>query len=400
MLRRLALAALAALAPALPAGADEPRPANELRIGFVNTETGSGAILGQHFRRGWELGLEHQGWSKDGDRLGGVPARIVYGDDQLKPETGLRVVEKMLASDRVHILAGFIWSNVLLAAQQTVFERKVLLVSVNSGSAALAGKQCSPLFVSTGFQADQNAEAMGEIVERDGIKNIYVMVPNFQAGKDQIKSFLLRYKGNVAGQTLFKLGEADFQADLARVRGAKPEALFVFAPGAMGIAFMKQWASSGLAESIRLYPIWMVDYLTLPAIGATALGTVHTNHWDSDSGDPRNQRFVKAYVAKHGAMPSHFVAQAYDGAAAIAGAVATMGGRVDDAAALARAIRKAGLGSVRGDLKYNVNGFLIQPHYRRAAVRDESGKLAIRTLGKVFEQPDAYGDECPEAGRI
>ena len=394
MLRRLALSAIAALALAPHSGADE------LRIGFVNTDTGSGAILGQHFRRGWLLGLEHQGWIKDGDKLGGAPTRIVYGDDQLKPETGLRVVEKMLSGDRVHVVAGFIWSNVLLAAQQMVFDRKVLLVSVNSGSAALAGKQCSPLFVSTGFQADQNAEAMGELVERDGIKSVYVMVPNFQAGKDQIRSFLLRYRGKIVDQTLFKLGEADFQADLAKVREAKPEALFVFAPGAMGIAFMKQWAASGLADSIRLYPIWMVDYLTLPAIGATALGTVHTNHWDPGSAVPRNQRFVKAYVAKHGAMPSHFVAQAYDGAAAIAAAVAATGGKVGDGAALARAIRTKGLASVRGDLKYNVNGFLIQPHYRRETAKDGAGDIQIRTLGKVFERPDAYGRDCPEADRI
>jgi branched-chain amino acid transport system substrate-binding protein len=398
MSRRVIVSMLAALVAAL---ALAPRPiAAELRIGYVNTETGSGAVLGQHFRRGWLLGLEHHGWTKDGDALGGVATRIVYGDDQLKPETGLRVVEKMLASDRVHIVAGFIWSNVLLAAQQAVFDRKVLLLSVNSGSAALAGLHCNPLFVSTGFQADQNAEAMGELVARDGVKRVYAMVPNFQAGKDQIKSFLLRYRGELAGQTLFKLGEADFQADLAKVREAKPEALFAFAPGAMGIAFMKQWAASGLAESIRLYPIWMVDYLTLPAIGATALGTVHTNHWDPDSADPRNQRMVKAYLAKYDAMPSHFVAQAYDGAGAIAAAVAATGGKIGDAAALARAIRSSGLASVRGPLKYNVNGFLIQPHYRREAVRGENGKLGIRTLGKVFEQPDAYGRDCPEANRI
>jgi branched-chain amino acid transport system substrate-binding protein len=394
MLRRFALAAAAAFACVPGAGADE------VRIGFVNTETGSGAILGQHFRRGWLLGLEHEGWRKDGDRLGGVPARIVYGDDQLKPETGLRVVEKMLASDRVHVLAGFIWSNVLLAAQQTVFDRKVMLVSINSASAAMAGTQCNPLFVSTGFQADQNSEAMGTLVARDGIKSVYVLVPNFQAGKDQIRSFLLRYKGKIVGQTLFKLGEADFQADLAKIREAKPEALFVFAPGAMGIAFMKQWAASGLADNVRLYPIWMVDYLTLPAIGTSALGTVHTNHWDPDSPDPRNQKFVKAYIAQHGAMPSHFVAQAYDGAGAIAAAVRATGGKVTDAAALARAIRKAGLSSVRGDLKYNVNGFLVQPHYRRAALEDGAGKLVIRAQGKVFEQPDAYGADCPEAKRI
>jgi branched-chain amino acid transport system substrate-binding protein len=225
-------------------------------------------------------------------------------------------------------------------------------------------------------------------------------VPNFQAGKDQIRTFMTRYKGELVDQTLFKLGEADFQADLAKVRAAKPQALFVFAPGAMGIAFMKQWASSGLASSIRLYPIWMIDYVTLPAVGDAALNTTHTNHWNPESDDPRNQRMVKAYLAKHNAMPSQFVAQSYDAPGAIAAALRRLGGRTDDPPAIARAIREGGLDSVRGTLKYNVNGFLIQPHYRREVVRGEDGKLRIRAGEKIFEQPDAYSGECPAERRI
>jgi len=389
-----------AFAAAISLGFPGTAGGQELRVGFVSTETGSGAVLGEHFKRGWLLGLEHEGWTKDGDSIGGVPTRIFYGDDQLKPESGVRVVEKMLSNDRVQIVAGFIWSNVLLAAQQQIFERRAVLLSVNSASAALAGPQCNPLFVSTGFQADQNAEAMGEIVQRDGIKSVYALVPNFQAGKDQVRTFLTRYRGTIKDQSLFKLGEADFQAEIGKVRAAKPEALFVFAPGAMGIAFMKQWATSGLSGTVRLYPIWMVDYLTLPAIGDSALNTVHSNHWDPDSAEPRNQRMVKAYVAKYGAMPSHFVAQAYDAPGAIAAALRAVNGKTDEPAALARAMRRGGLASVRGQLKYNVNGFLVQPHYRRETFKDTEGKLRIRAVAKVFERPDAYGGECPAERRI
>src|SRR5690349_5153755 len=77
----------------------QPAAAQELRIGFLNTMTGGGAVIGKHMENGWKLGLEHQGWKKDGDPLGGVPTRVFYGDDQSKTDVGLREVERMIKGE-------------------------------------------------------------------------------------------------------------------------------------------------------------------------------------------------------------------------------------------------------------------------------------------------------------
>ena len=74
---------IAAAAALLAAGGVS---AQELRIGFLTTTTGGGAVLGVPLLNGWKLGLEHEGWTKDGDKLGGVPTRIFYGDDQQRPD--------------------------------------------------------------------------------------------------------------------------------------------------------------------------------------------------------------------------------------------------------------------------------------------------------------------------
>ncbi len=389
VLRLAMIAAAAAAACAVPAAAQD------LRIGFLNTTSGNIAVVGRHMENGWKLGLAAEGWHKDGDRLGGVAARIVYADDQGKTDVGVREVERMIRSEKVQIVAGVLAANVVMAVSKTVFDANVSLVATNAGPAPLAGPLCNPLFVSASFMGDLNAEATGELASRDGTESTVLMAPNYQAGKDMVAGFKRTYKGRVAGEILFKFGETDFQADFAKVRAMAPKAVFVFAPGGMGISFLKQWATSGLRDTTKLYTLYVVDNATLGAIGEAAIGSSHTSHWNPSLDHPRNAEFVRAYTAQYAQAPSMFAAQGYDGARAIAAAVRSLGGKVDDAPAFARAIRKNGLASVRGDLKYNVNGFPVQPYWKIDVVAGPDGKPLKRGRDIVLERPDALWEQCP-----
>jgi len=393
--RLLATSAVLAFATALPASAQE------LRIGYLTTLSGSGAALGQPLTNGWKLGLEHEGWTKDGDHLGGVPTKVFYEDDQQKPDVALNVIERLIKSDKVHIIAGFAWSNVLNATRDPIVAAKIPLLVTNAGSAAIAGERCSIFFTSTSQNNDQGAEALGKLLADEKIESISVMVPNYQAGKDMIAGLDRTLKGpKLIDQILFKLGQTDYQAEISKIRAAKPKALIVFAPGAMGISFVKQWAASGAGKDIKLYTLYTVDYESLPAIGNAAVGTYHTNWWDPESDNPVNQKFVKDYVAKYGRMPSHWVAQGYDAARLTAAAVKSLNGKVDDGLAFAKALRKTEFPSVRGAYKYNVNGVPIQTFYQREVVAAPDGKLKIVVRSKVFENyKDAYGEKCPAAER-
>lgn len=392
----LSIGAALALLAALPASAQQ-----ELRIGFLNTTSGSGAIIGRHLERGWQLGLEHQGWTKDGDKLGGVPTRIFYADDQTKTDVAVKEVEKFIKQDKVHLVSGIIWSNVLMAVQKPVLDAKLIMLSANAGATPLAGELCNPLFIAASFVNDQVAEAMGMLATRDGLKNVFAMAPNYQAGKDVIAGFERKYTGGkIADQSLFKLGESDFQADLSKIRATKADSVFIFAPGAMGIAFVKQWVASGLNKDVKLYAMWTISHVTLPAIGDAALGAVMADHWNSELANPRNQRFIKDHIAKWGEHPSHFTVTAYDAVAPLARGLQSVGGKLDDLAALAKAIRTGPFESVRGDLKFNVNGFPIQPMWKLEVRKGADGKPFFKGIEKIIEQPDSYAEKCPANMRI
>ncbi len=387
--------AIAALAIAVTARAT----AQELRIGVLNTTSGQGAILGKHIENGWRLGLEHQGWTKDGDALGGVPTRIFYADDQMKTDVGVKEVEKFIKQDKVHLVAGVLWSNVMMAVAKPVFDANVGFLSLNAGASPMAGAQCSKLFASTSWPNDITHEAAGELVQREGVKSVVLMAPNYQAGKDSAAGFARFFKGKVADTVFFKIGESDFQADIAKVRASAPDAVFLFAPGAMGIAFVKQWAASGMAKTTKLYTAFTVDYATLGAMGDSALGAIVPTMWNQDIPGARNAKFVKDYVAKFGHAPSNFSAQAYDGPATIAAAVKTLGGKIEGAA-LIKAIRSAPMPSVRGDLKFNVNGMPIQPFYKAVVVKDDAGKMLIRIESEIWNRPDLNGEACPKEQQL
>jgi len=387
--RVLALAALAAFAAShLPALVPDAR-AQDVRVGFLNTFTGGGAVIGEEMKKAWELAMEHLG-----NKLGGLPAVTIYADDQFKPDIGIAAVEKLLQQDKVHFVAGPIWSNVMMAIKDRVLASNAILVSTNAGPSQLAGKDCSPYFFSTSWQGDQVPEAMGELMNGEKLSDVLLMAPNYQAGKDVLAGFERFYKGKIADRILFKIGTSDYQAEFASIRAKKPGGVFVFAPGAMGTAFMKQWAASGLGKDIKLYTVFVINHLNLAPIGDAAIGSYFADYWNAEADTPANQRFVKGFIAKHKAHPSHFAAQAYDAAFLIDSGVKGAKG-ASDRKALSIAMRKADYESIRGKFAFNVNGFPIQDYYKFSVVKGVDGQPAIKTEGVVFRQhKDAYSAEC------
>jgi branched-chain amino acid transport system substrate-binding protein len=251
--------------------------------------------------------------------------------------------------------------------------------------------------VSTSFNNEQFTEALGKLLSDEKIESIYFMAPNYQAGKDQVAGILRTLKGpKVVGQTYFKLGESDFQADISKIRAQKPKALWIFAPGGMGVAFFRQWQASGAGKEIKLYTSNTVDWLTLPGIADAAVGSFHTLHWNTDLNNPANQRFVKDFVAKHGQKPSNYAAQGYDGARILAATMKALGGKWADSLAIMKAMRKVKFDSVRGPYTYNVNGMPIQNFYKQEVIKGADGKPDIVTRGVIFANyKDAYWEKCP-----
>jgi branched-chain amino acid transport system substrate-binding protein len=364
--------------------------AQEIRIGLLTTLTGPLAPLGQHVRDGFNLAVE-----EEGGKLGGFATKVIVEDDQLRPDVAVQLATKLAERDKIQILTGVIFSNVAMAALKPAVENKVFFISPNAGPSQLAGKQCSPWFYATAWQNDQPHEAMGAHLQAAGVKKVYLVAPNYNAGKEALRGFKTAYKGNVVGESYPGMNQLDFAAEISQIRAAKPDAIYVFLSGGMGVNFTKQYAQAKLVSEIPMYSAFTIDAITLPAIGDAAVGTFQSNLWNADLKLPANEKFVQTFQKKFGYLPSNYAAQSYDSARLIAAALKLSGGQLTDKKAFANALRTAKFDSVRGPFAFNTNNFPIGDFYLLETVKRADGKVEQVTRKTILSNArDNYAGEC------
>jgi len=361
-----------------------------IEIGLVSTLSGPSAALGVHMRDGFMLGLKHAG-----GQLGGVETEVVTVDDELKPDVGVEKVKGLLERDRVDIVAGIVFSNVMGAVAKPVTDAEVFLISGNAGPSTLAGQGCSPYFFSVSWQNDQMHEVLGKHAQDKGYGRVFLMAPNYQAGKDSLAGFKRHFKGEIVDEVYTQLGQLDFSAELARIAAAKPDAVFTFMPGGMGVSLVKQYRQAGLADTTPFLSAFTVDETTLPATQADALGMFSASQWTPGMDNEANKKFVADYEAEYGYVPSLYSSQGYDLAMLIDSAVRKVNGDLSDKAAFRAALEAAEFTSVRGDFRFNTNHFPIQDFYLVEAVKRDDGKYQTQIVQKVFDDyGDVYAAEC------
>jgi branched-chain amino acid transport system substrate-binding protein len=362
-----------------------------IKLGFVSTFSGPTAVIGAHMRNSFDLALDHLG-----RKMAGKPVEVIYEDDQQKPEIGLQKSQKLIQSDHVDFVAGYIWSNVLLASYKPIIESQTFLISANAGPHQLAGEQCSPFFFSTSWQNDQTPQAMGEYMNQKGVKSAFLLGPNYAAGKDMLNGVRATYKGNIVAEELTRWpDQLDFSAELSKVRAAKPDAVFVFYPGAAGVQFLTQYVQSGLKGQIPLYTAFTIDETTLPLQKDLALGVPGAQEWVNDLPNEANKKYVRDYRTKQNATPSFYGAQAYDAANLINSAVVAVNGDVSKKDAMREEMRKANYASVRGPYRYGNNHIPIQNFYLQEVVKDASGDLGLKTVTTIVkDSQDSFHDRC------
>jgi branched-chain amino acid transport system substrate-binding protein len=377
---------------ALIAAAATSIAADKVKIGFVSTLSGPSAALGVDIRDAFMLYVK-----LNGGKLGGLPADVIVNDDQFKPDVARQLFERNVKRDKVDFMTGVVFSNIMLAALPEAIDNNVIYVSPNAAPSPMAGKDCNPLFFAVSWPNDAYHEAAGAFANQRNLKSVYLIAPNYQAGKDSLAGFKRTFKGQVLGENYTKLGQLDYAAELAEVRAAKPQVLYIFLPGGMGINFIKQFVGAGLGkETMLLLPGFSADQDVIGPVGPAMAGLFNTAHWSPDFDNAANKKFVAEFQKEYKRVPTLYASQGYDAAQLISATVRDVKGKLEDKEAVRKAMRAAKFDSVRGPFKFNVNQYPIQNYYVRTIGSDGHGGL----INKSFNEPilkdhgDAYSQAC------
>ncbi len=365
--------------------------ADPVKIGMITTLSTKAGYLGEDIRDGFKLAID-QGQGT----LGTIPVELLVEDDGRKPEKGRQIAERFMKRDKAQILTGIVFSNVAMAVVPKIVRSGAFYISPNAGPSKLAGKGCDKNYFNVAWQNDNLHEAVGQYVTEKKFNNVYLLAPNYPAGKDALAGFKRFYKGNVSGEVYTTLGQADYAAELATLRAAKPDAVYFFLPGGMGINFIKQYAQAGLNKSTPLFgPAFSFDERILKAVGDAAVGVVNGSQWSADLDTPENNAFVAAFRKTYGRTPTLYASQGYDAALLIGSALKAVNGDMAKADAFRTALEIADFPTVRGSFSFGKNHHPVQDIYVREVIKDEQGAYTNRILKKVFtNHADAYGGEC------
>jgi branched-chain amino acid transport system substrate-binding protein len=361
-----------------------------IKIGLVSSFSGPVAAIGNDMRNSFELGLDHHG-----RKIGGLPVEVIYEDDQVKPEVGVQKTQKLIESDKVDFVVGYIWSNVLLASLKPLVDSKTFTVVTNAGASQLAGELCSPYVFSTSWNNDQTPQAVGLYMNQKNVKTAFLIGPNYAAGKDMLEGVAATFKGQIIGRELTRWpDQLDFSAELSKARAAKPDAIFAFYPGGAGIQFITQYAQSGLKGQIPLYTAFTIDELSLPRLKDLAVGIPGAQHWVNDLPNETNKKYVADYKAKYKSSPSFYGSQTYDAVALLDSAVTAVKGDLTKKDEMRRAVEKANFKSVRGNFKFGPNHIPIQNFYLQEPVK-QGDDYVLKTVATIVENDqDKHWQKC------
>ena len=364
----------------------------QVRVGFITPMSGPAAVVGQDQMDGFNLGMEQLK-----GKLGGLNATILAEDDQAKPDLGNQIIKKFIDKEKVNAVVGLGFSNVMMAMLKPIVDSGIPAISTNAATSVVAGPGCAPNFFSVAWQNDGPAEAAGKYVNDAGFKRVFMLAPNYQAGKDMFAGFKRYYKSPILDEVYTQVGQTDYSAEIAQLQAAKPDAVFIFYPGAAGINFVKQFSQAGLNGKIPLFSAFTIDGTSLPSLRAAANGAITGASWDASMDNAESKKFVADFKAKYKRIPSQFASAGYDAAMLLDAAVRKAGPDYADRKKLAAAIKSAGMEfkSMRGPFRFN-NNMPIQNYYVFKVENAGSANPVVRTLGVAMENhADAYAGQCP-----
>jgi branched-chain amino acid transport system substrate-binding protein len=382
-----ALMAIAALS-AMPAAAQQP-----LKIGFITTLSGPAGYIGADIRDAFQLAIDIEG-----GKLGGIPVRLIVEDDGFKPGQGKQVADRFLKTDNIKLFTGIVFSNIAGATVPDILDAGAVYVSPNAAPSNFAGKECHKNYYVVSWQNDSLHESAGQNATNLGHKRIFILAPNYQAGKDALAGFKRLFKGEIVGEVYTRLDQTDYAPEMAQIRAVKPDAVFQFHPGGLGIAFIRQYQQAGLLGAIPMVVASpSIDVVIVKAVGEAALGINGTSQWNTDFDNPANKKFMAEWQKKFGTerLPTYYASQGYDTALAIAAALKATNGNVTNTDAFRTAMLKADFQAVRGAFKFGPNQHPIQDWYATRVEKDADGKPVIKTIGKILsDHGDAYSKDC------
>jgi len=360
-----------------------------VKIGLITTLSTPGGALGQDMRDAFQLAVK-----EEGGKLGGVPVELSIADDGLNPNTAKDIAERMLQRDGIRIFTGIIYTNVTLAIAPDLLRAGAIVIQNNTGPTELDGKGCHANNFGTAWHGEAPGESAAAAANARNTKRLVTIVANYTSGLEQLAAFKRMFKGEITDQILVKLNQTDYAAEISQIKLRKPDGIYMFLPGGMGISFLRQLRQADIGD-IPMYAATTINEQVIATLGEAAKNVVGSAPWTPDLDNPASRKFVAGFREAYKRTPTIYAADGYDTARLIGSALRATKGDVSSIPALRKAILAAKFDSVRGKFAFGASQYPINDWYMTTVSKDASGTYAPHNVQKILTgYGSPYASQC------
>jgi branched-chain amino acid transport system substrate-binding protein len=353
----------------------------------LNAITGPLAVNGSEINEG----IKYYWEDEMGNQVAGRPVRLLVEDEVGKPDVALTKTQKLVESDKVHMILGPVSSATGVAIRDYMHDRKVPLIITQATANALTNEKASPtIFRSAMSSYQQEAGGGWYVAAKLGHKKIAVVGLDYVAGQEQVDGFIKAFTesgGQSADKVLMPLGAMDVAPYIARVQNKLGEydAVVAILWGPSAPQWVKAWQEYGLKDKKPMLALGeTVNEVYLKSVGDAALGIVNWMSYGSTIDTAENKRFVQAFTKKFKKEPVYNNHLGYLAARAVGEALKAVGGNVEDQAKFLDALRKVKFEAPGGPFRFDDKQNAIIPTYLRR-VEKVGGKLQHTVFDVVHD---------------
>ena len=289
-----------ALAAVLPAAAQQGVSDTEIVLGCSNSFSGPLAYTGEQATRfGVDLYFKVV---NDAGGIHGRKVRTIYYDDGYKPQEAVANTRKLVEQDRIFAVIAPQGTPPVMATLEYLEENRVPLLFPFQGSPAIRGKK--HVFSGMTLYDRQSRMMIDYLVGQRKLKSFGVLYQDDDYGKSFLTAFekdLARHNLKLTATESVKRGATDVSAQIAKLRAAAPQAVFLVLTPGPGAQALKERQKIGWTDTVMVSSGPLTDEKYLALAGDAAEGVEGLSLWP----DPSSSELpgMKAYRS---AMQKYF----------------------------------------------------------------------------------------------
>lgn len=254
-----------------------------------------------------------------GDKAVTKNISVISADHQNKPDIATTKAQEFYQRDGADVIIDVPTSSAALAIATVAKQNKKVFIDTGAATTALSNASCNKYTFGYAYDTYMLAQGTGRALTSQGVKNWYVVYPDYAFGQDMSKSFSAAI--TAAGGKVVKADPAPFPNDnfstfltKAPSLSPKPNVIGVMQAGGDLVNFVKQYNQFGLkGQGIGLAVGLMFD-TDITSIGQDTLaGTKYTTAWFWNL-DDASKAWAEKFKAKTGVYPTFDQAADYSAA--------------------------------------------------------------------------------------